>query len=321
MLKYYLNKILEEIFNRIKKFYFLKKYRKDTPDSTLKFYNKMKYFYKNEFVKRENFNKILKKTYTNETLEKDGFAIVNISDVSPKKEFMDSINKFKKKFYEINQYQKENKDYDSKKYLINYNFEFNNDVKAIADPFVDIVTKYLGTLPILDSFQIWFSPNDSEELIGSKLLHRDSEDFRQIKIFIPIEEVTLENGPLNVMDKKDSENLYKELFKNGLITRRNQKIEDKYILENTKLDLKKIILNIDQCALVDTCACYHYGSRKSSKPRKLLFLHFTTAFSANTPILRNYDSEIKFSSERDRLVYGMQKKISIHSKKSIYLTT
>ena len=78
MLKYYFNKILEEIFKTIKKFYFLKKYRKDTPYSTLKFYNKMKYFYKNEFAKRENFNKNLKKTYINDTLEKNGFAIVNL---------------------------------------------------------------------------------------------------------------------------------------------------------------------------------------------------------------------------------------------------
>ena len=167
---------------------------------------------------------------------------------------------------------------------------------------------------------MWYSPNDTEELIGSKLLHRDGEDFRQIKIFIPIEEVMLENGPLHVIDKKNSEKLYDELFKNRLITRRNQKIDDKYIINNKKLDLKKIILNQDQCALVDTCACYHFGSRKSSRPRKLLFLHFTTAFSANTPIFRNYDTEKKFSLERDRLVYGMQKKISNHSKKSIYLT-
>ena len=43
-------------------------------------------------------------------------------------------------------------------------------------------------------------------------------------------------------------------------------------------------------------------------------------FSSKTPIFRNYDVEKKFSSEKDKLVYGLQKKTSNHTKKSKYLT-
>ena len=86
-----------------------------------------------------------------------------------------------------------------------------------------MATKYLGTLPILESFQMWYSPNDSNELIGSQLLHRDPEDFRQLKIFIPIEDIDIENGPLNVIDKNESKILYDNLIEK----KNNQKKKSK----------------------------------------------------------------------------------------------
>ena len=199
-----------------------------------------------------------------------------------------------------------------------YNFEFNQKIKVITDPFVDVATKYLGTLPILESFQMWYSPNDSDELIGSQLLHRDPEDFRQLKIFIPIEDIEIENGPLNVIDKNESKILYDNLIEKKIIKKRNQKIDDKYA-RNLNLTKNKILLKNYQCALVDTCSCYHFGSRKSSKPRKILFLHLTSGFSAKTPIFRNYDNENRFSSEKDKLVYGLQKKTINHYKKRQYI--
>ena len=134
-------------------------------------------------------------------LNKKGFAILKLSDVSKNQEFTDKVTEFRNKFNDIVTSPKNN--VHKKNYLIQYNFEFNKDIKIIADPFVDIATNYLGTLPILDSFQMWFSPNDTDELEGSKLLHRDPEDFKQIKVFIPVEEIQIDNGPLNVIDKEE----------------------------------------------------------------------------------------------------------------------
>ena len=320
MYKYIINK-LRNLKSTIKRFFYLRNYRRDTPEDTLKFYNKMRYLYRAEFKKRENFNKKIDDISFVETLNKKGFVTINLTEVSKKKEFLDTLKKFRQKYDDV---RKNFNDLYSnhpnrKNYLLVYNFEFNQDVKIVADPFVNIASKYLGTLPILESFQMWYSPNDSEELIGSRQLHRDPEDFRQLKIFIPIEEIQIENGPLNVMDKEDSKKLYEDLIKKRIIEKRNQKIEDKYA-DNLHLSSNQILLNIDQCALVDTCSCYHFGSRKSSKPRKLLFLHFTSGFSAKTPIFRNYDSEEKFFSERDKLVYGLQKKTINHFKKRQYLS-
>lgn len=319
MLKVFINN-LRNIKSRIKQLLYLRNYRKDTPDSTYKFYNLMKYLYRSEFKKRESYNQILEKMSFIEKLNENGFIILNLTEISKDKEFLNTVSLLKKKYDEI---RSKNKDLYSnhknkKNYLLEYNFEFNQKVKIITDPFVDVATKYLGTLPILESFQMWYSPNDNDELIGSQLLHRDPEDFRQLKIFIPIEDIQIENGPLNVIDKNESKILYDKLIEKKIIEKRNQKIDDKYA-RNLNLTKNKILLKNNQCALVDTCACYHFGSRKSSKPRKILFLHLTSGFSAKTPIFRNYDSENRFLSEKDKLVYGLQKKTINHYKKRQYL--
>lgn len=317
----FLYNYLRNIKNKLKAYFFLRKYRKDTPQDCQKFYNRMRYLYIKEFKKRENFNLNLEDIGCIKSLNKNGFLKINLNNVSNKKDFLNTIIKFREKFEYIRK--NFNHEYSNHanhvNYLLNYNFEFNKDVKTIADPFVDIATKYLGTLPILDSFKLWYSPNDSNKLIGSQLLHRDPEDYKQLKIFIPIDEIQIENGPLNVINKDESKKLYEYLVSNNLTKTRNQKIDDKYVgaLNITK---NQLTLNNNECALVDTCACYHFGSRKSSKPRKLLFLHFTTAFSAKTPIFRNYDIEKKFVLEKDRLVYGLQKQNINHYKKRQYLT-
>ena len=48
-------KILVGAKNKLRHFFFLYKYRKDTPESTEKFYNIMRYIYRAEFTKRENY--------------------------------------------------------------------------------------------------------------------------------------------------------------------------------------------------------------------------------------------------------------------------
>ena len=306
-----------EIKRLIRKFLFLRIYRKDTPESVLKFYNKMKFVYRSEFIKRENFSKVLDNTMCPDELRNKGFTILNLSKISKNNQFNEAITKLREKFYEIHKDNKIFKKDSTKEYLIYYNLELNKEVKIVADAFIDIATKYLGTLPILTNFQMWYSPNESNQLIGSKFMHRDAEDFRQLKIFIPIEEVGENNAPLHVVDSQESSKIYNYLIKKKIIKRRNEKIIDEHFIKFNPL-IHKILLKKDQCALVDTCACYHFGSRGIAKPRKLLFLHFTTAFSGLAPIFRNYDSERKYSSEKDNQVYGLYKKTSKFNKKNIF---
>ena len=302
--------LLDLIF---KYFFFLKSYRKDTPEDTFKFYNRMKYFYVFEFKKRKNFFKISNKSEYADILEANGFATLKLSDISNKKEFFESINKFRDKFDDISR----SEIYMGNSNVMTYCLEYNQTVKNVADPFVDIATQYFGTLPILSSCRLWYSPNNSDEHSKGQLLHIDSEDFKQINVFIPIEEIQLENGPLHIIPKEESKKLYKTLIDKKIINRRNDLIGDEYIKEfNYKTT--PILIKKDQCSLVDTSKCYHFGSRKSLKPRKLLNLQFTTAFAGKTPVFRNYDIEKKFSSKKDKLVYGSYKQMYGEKKGLIY---
>ena len=82
---------IRNIKNKIRHFFYLRNYRKDTPDGTLKFYNKMRYVYRSEFIKRENFSKHLNNKESVEILKKKGFLKMKLSDVSKKKNLMKQL--------------------------------------------------------------------------------------------------------------------------------------------------------------------------------------------------------------------------------------
>ena len=167
---------LRNIKNKIRQYFYLRNYRKDTPEDTWKFYNKMKYFYRSEFAKRLNFSKNLNNIELVDLLKKEGFVKIKLNDVSKKKEFNNAISKFRNRYGEINKNYKEN--IHKKNYLIQYNFEFNEDIKDLVDPFVDIATVIWGS-SILDP-QMWYSPHSIEV---NRKRTVESEDFKQIKIY------------------------------------------------------------------------------------------------------------------------------------------
>lgn len=315
-MKFLIN-ILKKIKNKIRIYFFLAPYRKDLPQNTKKFYERMVYLKRSEFIKRVKYcndtkvnNKIV------EQLERDGYIILDLNSILENENFKYSFSLLKKKYLAINW---NTNDFHKKEYLKQLDLKFTETIKNFSDPFADIATKYLGSLSLLDSCQFWYSPNKNNDLIGSQLYHRDPEDFRQLKIFIPIEEISERNGPLNVLNANDSTKLLENLLKNKKIIKRNQKISDLEAEKYGTSKKQKILLKQNQCAIVDTCRCYHFGSRKSELDRKLIFLHFTTAFSGKTPVIRRYDTENEFTSERDKLIYGLQNKTINHYKNKKYL--
>ena len=310
--------LFKKLKSKIRNYFFLASYRKDLPKSTKKFLKIMSYLKRTEFFKRKKyFTELNQKNELQNKLENNGYSIFDYDIFLRDKKFRDTMDYFNKKYQDVEWHSL--KKSAKKNFLLSIDLDFNEKVKNFADPFVNIATSYLGTLPILDSCQFWYSPNENNVLTGSQMFHRDPEDYKQLKIFIPIEEIDETNGPLNVLDAKNSDFVFDKLCLEGKITRRNQKIEDCMVNQLRDFKINKILLKKNQCAFVDTCRCYHFGSRKSFKSRKLIFLHFTTAFSGKTPIFRRYDTEKKFQTERDKLIYGLQKKTINHYKNKEYL--
>ena len=166
----------------------------------------------------------------------------------------------------------------------------------------------------------WYSPNKSSNLTGSRSLHLDPDDYKQLKIFIPVENITNDNGPLNVVDAKQSRAIYDRLINDKVIIKRNQKISDEFANQNFKIKLNELIMSRNEVYLVDTCRCYHFGSRRSLKSRKLIFLHFTPPFSAKSPLFfRNLEKKNIFSNRKEQLIYSFQKNVINHYKAKEYI--
>ncbi|MBH71523.1 MAG: hypothetical protein CMI97_03485 [Pelagibacteraceae bacterium] len=217
-----------------------------------------------------------------------GYLVVNDND----KKFLKAVNCAKKIF------KKNKKNLLNKKFkkdflrsiVLDYNnrentpiFDFSCDEKII-----NVISEYLGSKPVLNTANLWYSPNENFSIGNSQSFHLDGEDLRQVKIFINLYPVNKYSGPLTIYPRDISETIYKKLKETNLIKKRNEKIPDSYI---EKLDIKSNPVELTgpekQMAFVDTCSCYHYGSRplrnKKNTPRIILYLHYTTVFQKKLP--------------------------------------
>ena len=176
------------------------------------------------------------------------------------------------------------------------------------------VTEYLGMLPVLQNATFLYSPNETRTPARSQLFHLDGEEYKQVKVFIHLDDVDEDTGPLTIIDGCNSRQLYKALKKSGLTRFRNEKHEDetvfRFVDENA---IHKLCGPRGTMSLVDTCNCYHYGSRYGKRPRLALLLHYTTPYSVNTPIYgRKYvkpeiiEQMPKADEELCKLVLGLE---------------
>jgi hypothetical protein len=177
-----------------------------------------------------------------------------------------------------------------KQFLINFSISQRDKAnqaifELAADPLVlGPISEYLGSLPVLADAMIWYSPNNSFEYGRSQEFHLDGEDVRQVKCFVHLRDVNPQTGPLTIIGAKESFQLYRSLRTAGLTHARNKKFSDDVIFSHT--DAKSIPLCGEKgsVSFIDTCRCYHYGSRPSEKPRLVLVFHYYSTNSADMPV-------------------------------------
>lgn len=269
-----------------------------------------------EYNERKKFLEENKNLVSNE----NGYAVVSKNEIST-----DSYNKslleIKDRFNKMNW----NKENYQKSFLMIEDMPFDHNIKNIVDILLPYITSYIGSLPVLLSAGMWFSPNDEDHPGRSQSWHFDIEDFKQLKVLIPLEDITLDNGPLTVIDAKTSNQILKKLFLTKKIKTKSEKLSDEIIKQHTKIEIP-LIANEGDVIFCDTANCYHYGSRKSSKPRKLIALHFSSAFCQDLPFLfRKFNKSKTYNNRKDELIYGisdyylprLRKKLKLHSRSAI----
>jgi hypothetical protein len=144
---------------------------------------------------------------------------------------------------------------------------------------VDIISSYLGVIPLLTHISLWLSPNKFEIDDSSQFYHLDHEDYKQIKGFFLIEDLTKENGPTIILNSKNSKEVLQNL--NYSTKKSNKRIKDSIVENFFKNESISCTGEKGTLYLIDTSSCFHFGSRKSLKSRKVLSFQYITPFSTS----------------------------------------
>jgi hypothetical protein len=185
---------------------------------------------------------------------------------------------------------------------------------ALSRPIVDPIATYLGILPILTGAHVWYSPNKIFESGRSQEFHLDGADAKQVKLFLFLDDVDEDSGPLTGIPADASRKIYDRLREAGAMERVNVKIPDPVIFELLKeIGSEPVAFTgkAGDMVLVDTCRCMHFGSRPSkgkSKPRKVVMLHYTRPYAPDLPLFGRLAKaptllNSKPEKERERLEY------------------
>jgi hypothetical protein len=142
---------------------------------------------------------------------------------------------------------------------------------AMHPIFYGAVTKYLGQVPWLVSMTVWLTPpNKTAE--RSQLYHFDHKDTRQAKIFINLNNVTAESGPLHFLPASASLKVERAAgYSQGRYT------DEEIYGAVSKNDVIATLGGKGTGFIVDTARCLHYGSRGNSKERLMLMVNYARA--------------------------------------------
>jgi len=153
---------------------------------------------------------------------------------------------------------------------------------ALHPDVIATATRYLGVIPILQFFNVYYSSASSGELTRSQLYHSDSDDVEQVKLWVLCEEVTPETGPLTFLPPAESELV-------------RQKTGYRYDAVLTDEQVSEILGGLDAAiqftgpagtaGFIDTSRCLHFGSRfaEPTMTRLIVMMHYVTPLSFILP--------------------------------------
>lgn len=146
---------------------------------------------------------------------------------------------------------------------------------ALHDEVLAAVAAYMGQVPRLFNLWVWWSPPNQTQA-GSQLFHYDRRDNRQAKLFLNLNDVTQETGPLHFLRAKDSRTV------DAKVGYTKKRYTDEQVFG--AVPEKKLVAATGPAGtayLVDTARCLHYGSRGNAKDRFVLMASFARANSVD----------------------------------------
>jgi hypothetical protein len=178
----------------------------------------------------------------------------------------------------------------SKQYLhrANLNKANSQSLKILYDYvtnefFLNIASQYFCEMPLLVELKVLVSPpapSNNTSLEGSQLWHSDFSDTKLLKIFIFLEEVDSDSGPLELISKQDTKELLSSYnYSWGVV---GVSHNDSIVPDNSS-KINSMTGDKGSIVLVDTVACLHRGSRNCKKTRKILYATYSSRTSFRHP--------------------------------------
>lgn len=182
--------------------------------------------------------------------------------------------------FDLNKHQQKNK----KQYLqeITNIFDYAPDspevLFASSPKVIKSVMNYMQCFPVLHNITLMYSPNKfSESPSGSQLWHRDAEDVKNIKIWIPVNDIDEDCGPTEILNKDISEEIARKLnYVQGALVEENHALF-------SQVKPAHLVGKAGEIMVTDTGSSFHRGSNpknNESKERLVLMIHYVSGFSA-----------------------------------------
>ncbi len=167
---------------------------------------------------------------------------------------------------------------------------------VLSEAVLSSVIDYFGAVPILSRVELfWSPPNHSNQ--KSQKYHYDTEDNRQLKIFVNINNVTTESGPFTFISSPLSDKVQKLT---GYVGGRRTRLEDDLVVNSMdEQDLLTATGNVGGGIMVDTSRCLHFGSRGNTKERLVLMIQFLNYFAPKTEPADWREASSTFTEELD----------------------
>lgn len=157
-----------------------------------------------------------------------------------------------------------------------YSFKFNDKISkfSINKDFIELISKYLKSSPIINNIQLIKSEVVSDKKFYSSMnWHIDNHHNKLIKIMYLPHDLYNNDGPTCFLNKNSTQNLFK---KNFYFTspRYFRDDEIKKVNNNYTDDILSFTGKKGDILIIDTSKCLHMGSRCNSE-RYQLFITYT----------------------------------------------
>jgi len=136
-----------------------------------------------------------------------------------------------------------------------------------------ILQDYLGTEPIFFSSNFWASYPGKVE--NTEKFHQDYDDTKFLKLFIYINDVTINNGPHSYIKKSLKNIVDSDILKNYKY-RPSQRLDENIFIKHTKNDIINITGN-EGTLIIENTKGFHKGTNVKQGKRYILQLLFGTS--------------------------------------------